>query len=60
MISAGEVLALWRPRTSGNRLRLTIEPWRRLEPAERTAVEEQAERLAVHRGVTLAGLALSR
>ena len=58
VVSAGEVLAVWRPRSSGNRLRLAIEPWRRLKTAERAAVEEQAERLAAHRGVILAGLAL--
>ena len=57
VVSAGEVLALWRPRTSGNRLRLAVEPWRRLKPPERAALEEQAERLATHRAVTLAGLA---
>jgi hypothetical protein len=57
VVAGGEVIALWRPRSSGNRLRLAVEPWRRLTSAERTALEEQAERLAAHRGVRLAGLA---
>jgi hypothetical protein len=57
VVAAGEVLALWRPRTSGNRLRLALEPWRHLTAAQRAALEEQAERLAAHRGVTLAGVA---
>lgn len=44
-------------RTSGQRLRLAVEPWTRLTKPVRTALEEQAERLAAHRGVTLAGIA---
>jgi hypothetical protein len=57
VVAGGDVLALWRPRTSGQRLRLAVEPWTRLTKPVRTALEEQAERLAVHRGVTLAALA---
>jgi hypothetical protein len=45
------------PRTSDQRLRLAIEPWARFTEPVRTALEEQAERLAAHRGVTLAGIA---
>jgi hypothetical protein len=56
VVAAGEVLAQWRPRTSGKSLRLAVEPWRKLKAAERAAIGEQAERLAAHRGVTLAGL----
>ena len=53
----GDIVALWRPRTSGQRLRLAVEAWTRPTKPVRTALEEQAERLAAHRGVTLAGLA---
>lgn len=56
VVAGGDVLALWRPRTSGRRLRLAVEPWTRLTKPIRTALEEQAERLAAHRGVTLAGI----
>jgi hypothetical protein len=56
VVANGGVLALWRPRTSGQRLRLAIEPWTRLTKPLRTALEEQAERLAAFRGVTLAGI----
>ena len=56
VVANGDVLALWRPRTSGHRLRLAIEPWTRLTKPLRAALEEQAERLAAHRGVTLAGI----
>ena len=56
VVADGDVLALWRPRTSGQRLRVVIEPWMRLTKPLRTALEEQAERLAAHRGVTMAGI----
>jgi hypothetical protein len=49
----GEVAGTWRPRKSGRRLRLEVESWQALPV---TQVEEQAERLAAFRGVTLTGL----
>ena len=52
----GEVLGTWRPRTSGKRLTVAIDPWRRLRRGEAGLIDEQAERLATHRGVTLAGV----
>lgn len=48
----GDVVGVWRPRASGRKLRLAVELWRDV-PEE--ALVEQAERLAAHRGVTLAG-----
>ncbi|HYH48969.1 MAG TPA: crosslink repair DNA glycosylase YcaQ family protein [Acidimicrobiia bacterium] len=56
VVRGGEVLALWRPRTSGKRLRLAVEPWRSLRAADRRTLEEDAERLAAFRDVMLAGL----
>ena len=56
VVAGGEVLALWRPRTSGKQLRLAVEPWRTLKAAERTALDEEATRLAAYRSVTLAGI----
>ncbi|MET0325575.1 MAG: crosslink repair DNA glycosylase YcaQ family protein, partial [Ilumatobacteraceae bacterium] len=52
----GEVLGTWRPRTTGRRLSLTIDPWRRLRRGESALIDEQAARLAAHRGVTLSGV----
>jgi hypothetical protein len=52
----GEVAGTWRPRRSGRKLRLAVESWQRLPVA---AVEEQAERLAAFRGVTLTGVDVS-
>ena len=60
VVADGDVLALWRPRSSGQRLRLAIESWTRLTKPVRTALEQQAERLAADRGVTLAGLAFDQ
>ena len=54
----GEVAGTWRPRTTGRRLRLEVVLW----SARRTArkqVAGQAERLAAHRGVDLAGVDIS-
>jgi len=52
----GELLGTWRPRLSGGRLTVRIQPWRPLSRPVRTRVEEQAERLSAHRHVTLAGV----
>ncbi|MFP5370860.1 MAG: DNA glycosylase AlkZ-like family protein [Actinomycetes bacterium] len=54
ILGDGEVLGTWRPRASGRRLTVRIEPWGPMKPRDWQAVEEQAERLAAHRGVDLA------
>jgi hypothetical protein len=51
----GEVVGVWRPKASGKRLTVRIDPWEDLAP-HRGALEREAERLAAHRGVALAGL----
>jgi hypothetical protein len=56
IVADGEVIGTWRPKTSGKKLTVRIEPWTSLKARDRTQVEEQAERLAAHRGVSLAGL----
>jgi hypothetical protein len=50
----GEVVATWRPRSSGKRLSIAVDPWTKLDAATRRAIDEQAQRLAAHRGVALA------
>jgi hypothetical protein len=59
VLAAGELAGLWRPRKSGNRLRVLVTPWTRMSAALRHDVEEQAERLAVYRGARLAGVDVS-
>ena len=56
IVADGEVIGTWRPRTSGRRLTVAIDPWGRLSARDRTLVEEQAERLAAHRDLALAGV----
>ena len=48
-----EVVGTWRPKAAGPRLTITVDAWDRVARADRALVEEQAERLAAHRGVTL-------
>jgi hypothetical protein len=55
VLADGEVVGGWRPRRSGQRLTVHVELWGRVPP---TAIEEQAERLAAHRGLRLAGVEL--
>jgi hypothetical protein len=49
----GEVAGLWRPRQAGRRLGLKVDLWAASSPALRTAVEEQAARLAAYRDTEL-------
>jgi len=53
----GELVGTWRPRQSSGRLRVQLGLWRELP--DRSAVEEQAARLAEHRGVQLRGVDLT-
>ena len=52
----GELVGTWRPRKSGNTLRVAIQPWQKLTATTRDDIVEQAERLAVYRAVSLAGV----
>jgi hypothetical protein len=50
------IVGSWRPRQSGDKLRVQVQPWTGLPPRTRTAIGEQAERLAAHRRVQLSGV----
>ncbi|WP_262286232.1 winged helix DNA-binding domain-containing protein [Micromonospora sp. MA102] len=52
----GQLVGTWRPRKSGRTMKLAIQPWQKLPAATRDTIVEQAERLAAHRGVSLAGV----
>lgn len=54
-----EVAGTWRPRAAGKKLTITVDAWARVPAADRTRVDEQAERLAAHRGVSLTGVVWS-
>jgi hypothetical protein len=52
----GEIAGTWRPRQSGKKLSVPVTLWAKSTAALRTAVSQQAERLAAHRQVSLAGV----
>ena len=52
----GEVVATWRPKSSGKKLTVRVDWWARPTKARRNALDEAAALLADHRGVTLAGI----
>ncbi|MGY6501498.1 MAG: DNA glycosylase AlkZ-like family protein [Acidimicrobiales bacterium] len=52
----GEVVGTWRPKASGRRLRVRIDPWTRWSRDVRAEVEAGAERIAAGRGIDFAGL----
>jgi len=53
IVADGEILGTWRPKTSGRKLTVILNPWSPLKPKDRALVKEQAERLADHRQATL-------
>ncbi len=55
----GEVAGLWRPRKTGKRLEVQLEPLRPITSAEREALAEEAERLAPFRGADTAELSVA-
>ncbi|MGY1770040.1 winged helix DNA-binding domain-containing protein [Blastococcus sp. SYSU D00813] len=59
VLSGAELAGAWRPRKAGSALTVTVDPWVRVTTALRTAVEEQAERLAAFRGAALRAVDLS-
>jgi hypothetical protein len=56
VLADGELVGTWRPRQSGRKFTVAVQPWRSLPAATREAVAEQAERLAAYRGVSLTGV----
>ena len=59
VLADGELVGVWRPRKSGRKLTVAVEPWGRLPAAVREHVAEQAERLAAYRGAALAGVEIA-
>jgi hypothetical protein len=51
-----DVVGTWRPRASGRRLAVRLDLWRPLGRRVRLLVQQEAERLAAHRGVELSGI----
>lgn len=51
-----DVVGIWRPKTAGKRFTLRLELWDKVRARAREALEQQAELLAKHRGLTLAAI----
>ena len=56
VVRDGEVVGTWRPRTSGRKLTVLVERWGRWPRTTAPSVGSEAERLAAHREVELAGV----
>jgi hypothetical protein len=52
----GAVAGTWRPRKSGKRFTVQVEPWQPVPPELRAGIAEQAERLAAYRHLALTGV----
>jgi len=50
VLARGGVAGIWRTRTSGRTLTVTVTPWRNLSKDERTAVQSEAELVGAIRG----------
>lgn len=55
----GEIVGLWRPRTSGKKLSVEVTSWGKLSKAMQAGIDEQAEALAGFRGVTPGGVTVA-
>jgi hypothetical protein len=53
VVAGGEVLGLWRPRASGKKFNVLVEPWSKASKRTVARIEEQAQHLAAFRGATL-------
>jgi hypothetical protein len=53
VLSGGALVGTWRPRKTGSSLRVAVELWTPAPPGLRTAIDDQAERLAAFRGISL-------
>lgn len=48
-----DIVGTWRPRATGKKLRVAVDLWTPVSAARRRRIEEEAARLASHRGVEL-------
>jgi Winged helix DNA-binding domain len=56
VLHGGEIVGLWRPRKSGAKLGIAVQPWTAGSARLRAAIIEQAERLAAFRGISLSAV----
>lgn len=56
IVADGDLVGTWRAKTSAKKLTLAIAEWHRLSSDDRDLLEQEAERLAAFRGLTLAAV----
>ena len=56
VMSGSEIVGTWRPKTAGKGFTLRLDLWTTLSKPNRKRLELEAERLAAHRGLELAGI----
>jgi hypothetical protein len=54
----GELIGTWRPRQSGGKLTVAVQPWLKVPAATLKNITAEAERLAAYRGVSFTGVTL--
>ena len=52
----GEIVGEWRPKTTGKKFSLRVDPWEPLTKTARAAIDVQGELLAEYRGAAYAGI----
>src|SRR5215204_6031830 len=56
VLSGVEIVGTWRPKAAGRTFTLRLHPWSKISKAVENRIEAEADRLAAHRGLTLAGI----
>lgn len=56
VLADGDLIGTWRPRQSGKKFTVAVQPWQKLSARTRAAISEQAERLAAYRASVLTGV----
>jgi hypothetical protein len=56
VLSGTEIVGVWRPKATGSKFTLRLELWNKITKSVRGQIESEAERLATHRGLSLAGV----
>jgi hypothetical protein len=51
-----EIVGTWRPKAAGRTFTLRLDPWGKITKVVRDRIEDEAERLASHRGLVLTGI----
>ena len=56
VLSCLDIIGIWRPKAAGSTFTLRLDLWGKVSKAVRSRIEAEAERLAAHRGLTLAAV----